>query len=510
MTLAVSAAGWSPSQRNLSQSAEEDSGSADMDANGGNVVVVWAEGSSARGLNDGVIMMGWNRVGNSTWLTRVVPPEGNAGYVHYHPTVALDGMTAHVAWVREDTAGTGKGATQIRYARCNLEFGLCESHVGISPDDLAYARLAPDIAVDPLGVPHVVWVRQQSAQIGTVWYNNRVGGAWSARPEQVSGGGLACEYTQDNPAVAVDNKHVYVTWDENVRRCTGDRGTAGIYFRLRGNSTGAAGSGINWWPQGEPWGKQISEAAATSLAAPYQVDGFPAIGVGEGWAYVVWERLAYSQSLPLYGAVYTYSLAYRVYTGTQPHRDWWPGGASTDRWAVLPFTATSATDTAEYYAGLRPAIDMAGRTPHVAWHQWEAPVPSAASAEWVPLGELPSEHLIDSQYPYRVSYATYRPGIDPDDLAAARSSWVSKTLEVLNSDRILAWPALALASSDGGRTHVLHVALHRRREFVPADQSYAWDVVYTNENRYYSAYLPVVFSRARMDSTALSRSVGGP
>lgn len=518
ITLALEPAGWPPPHQNLSESADRDSGSADMDADDANVVVVWAEGSSAQGLNDGVILMAWSRAEDSTWRTLMVPPEGNVGYVHYHPTVALAGATAHVAWVREHTEGTGRGNTQIRYARCSLVSGACGDYVGITADDRAYARLAPDIAVDPLGVPHVVWVQQQDARIGAVWYNNRVGGTWGA-PEQVSGvsTSTACEYTQDNPAVAVDDKHVYVTWDENVRRCTGDRGTAGIYFRLRGNSIGAAGSGINWWPQGgEPWGKQLSEAAATSLAAPYQVDGFPAIGVGEGWAYVVWERLAYSETLPLYGAVYTYSLAYRVYTGTVPQRDWWPGGGSTDRWAVLPFTATSATDTAEYYAGLRPALNMVGRMPHVAWHHWDASALFAsallAEDELAPLGELPSEHLVDSQHPYKVSYATYRSGTDSLDLEGARTNWVSRTLHVFGSDRILAWPSMALASTDGGRTHVLHAALHQRREFVPAAGSYAWDVMYTNDTVYYSLYFPVVFKRASVGRTEATnaRSVGVP
>jgi hypothetical protein len=509
ITLAVQAAGWPPPHYNLSASADRDSGSADMDADGGNVVVVWAEGSSAQGLNDGVIMMAWSRAGDSTWRTLVVPPEGNVGYVHYHPTVALAGATAHVAWVREDTEGAGRGNTQVRYARCSLISGACGNYAGITADSQTYAHLAPDIAVDPLGVPHVVWVRQQAARIGTVWYNNRVGGAWGAL-EQVSGGSTACPYTQDNPAIAVDGKHVYVTWDENVRSCAG---MAGIYFRLRGNSTGASGSGINWWPQGgDPWGKQLSQAASTSLAPPDQIDGFPAIGVGEGWVYVLWERLAYSQTVPLYGAVYTYSLAYRVYTGTVPQRDWWPGGASAERWAVLPFTATSATDTAEYYAGLRPALDMVGRTPHIAWHHWDASALLAAGAELGPLGELPSEHLVDSQRPYRVSYATYRSGTDPLDLDGARAGWVSKTLQVFGSDRILAWPSLALASTDGGRTHVLHAALHQRKEFVPAVGSYAWDVMYTNDTVYYSLHFPAVFKRASVGRTGATsaRSVGEP
>jgi hypothetical protein len=486
------AAPWPPAHRNLSRSADRDSGSASIDADDTNVVVVWAEGESARGLNDGTILMAWRRAEDSGWRTLVVPSEGTVGFVHYHPVVALHGPTAHVAWVREDTAGAGKGGTQVRYARCSLSSGVCGRSAGVSPGGQAYARLAPDIAVDSRDVPHVVWVRQEGALIGTVWYNNRVGGAWSDDPEQVSGGSGACAYTQDNPAIAVDDKHVYVTWDENVKRCSGARGTAGIYFRLRGNSVASARSGTPWWPQGEPWGKQLSEAAATSLAAPEQVDGFPTIGAGEDWVYVLWERLAYTETLPIYETVYTYSLAYRVYTGTAPLTDWWPGGASAEQWATLPFTSTSATDTADYYAGLRPALDMVDRTPHVVWHAWTAPGASA-EVEMAPLGELPSERLVDNQHPYRISYATYRAGADPRDLEGAHASWVSKTLQVFGSDRILAWPAVAMVPIDGGGAHILHAAIHRRGQFVDVDQSYAWDVVYTNDSAYYTRYFPMLF-----------------
>jgi hypothetical protein len=506
-TLAA-AGSWPPLQQNLSRSADRDSGSAAIDADGGNVVVVWAEGSSAQGLNDGVIKMAWSRAQDSVWHTRVVP-EPTAGFVHYHPSVALIGATAHVAWAREDAEGTDKGNTQIRYAQCNLVAGTCSSYAEITPEDRAYARLAPDIAVDPSGVPHVVWIQQQSALTGTVWYNNRVGGAWSSSPEQVSGGSTSCAYTQDNPAIAVDDEHVYVTWDENVRRCAGSGGTAGIYFRQRGDVTSASGRGSGWWPRGDPWGKQLSQTAATFETSPDQIDGFPAIGVGEGWVYVLWERFAYSQTLPVYGAVYTYSLAYRVYTGTLPQYDWWPGGASADRWATLPFTSASATDLAEYYAGLRPALDVVGRTPHVVWHQWSAPSISAARDELDLLGKLPSEHLVDSRYPYRVSYATYRPGVDPRDLEQGRTNWVARTLQVLNSDHILARPALAWESTDGGRTSLMHVALHQRQGFVTADDSYAWDVMYTNDDVYHVLYFPAMLKQASVGGAADARSESG-
>jgi hypothetical protein len=69
---------------------------------------------------------------------------------------------------------------------------------------------------------------------------------------------------------------------------------------------------------------------------------------------------------------------------------------------------------------------------------------------------------------------------------------VSKTVQVFASDRILARPALALATTDGGQTYDLHIAVHKRQGFVDGDDSYAWDVVYTNDAEYHIIYLPVV------------------
>ena len=109
-----------------------------------------------------------------------------------------------------------------------------------------------------------------------------------------------------------------------------------------------------------------------------------------------------------------------------------------------------------------------------------------------PQDELVSEHLVSVAAPYKVSYATYREGTDPDDLELAQSSWVSKTLLVLNSDQILARPDLAVVAHEGSPTPLLHVALHRRQGYVSANDSYAWDVWYTHDNTYHHIYLPAL------------------
>jgi hypothetical protein len=179
-----------------------------------------------------------------------------------------------------------------------------------------------------------------------------------------------------------------------------------------------------------------------------------------------------------------------VYTGTVASTDWWPGGSAADQWAVLPFTSTSATDLADYYEGLRPSIRLVGPVPHVVWHHWDYSV-LAQQEKVVPQGPLPDEYLIGTQDPYRVSYATYRPGTDSRNLPQAQSRWVSQTLRTMETDHILASPDLALASIDG-TTYQLHVALHRRGSYVPQEGSFGWDVWYTNDESFYGLYLPIL------------------
>jgi len=476
---------WPPLHQDLSRSPERDSGGADIDADGGSVVVVWAEGSSAEGQNDGLVKIAWRVQGASQWRTRVVPQQID-GFAHYQPAVALQGQNAHVVWVRLDVEGPGTGNNRISYSRCRLDTGICTSPIGVSPEGAAYSRLAPDIAVDAEGTPHVVWVRQSHEQIGRILYNNRIRGVWNT-PETISGGNTFCEYSQDNPAIAVDSQRIYVVWDENVETCSAEK-TAGIYFRQRDQIERPSGVGT-WSPQGSPPGKQLSVAPLDARTSSANVDGFPTLDAGGGVVYVMWERLALTQTLPFYGAVYTYSLPYRVYKGDAVDTDWWPGAAA-DQWAVLPFTSTSATDVADYYEGLRPSLKLVGPVPHVVWHQWVAPQRTQLN-ELDPQAELPDEFLVDERHPYRVSYATHRPGTNSWNLPQAQSRWVSQTLYAMGTDHIFASPALALSSLDGGDTYNLHVALHRRGDYVPQEGSFGWDVWYTNDGTFYSHYMPI-------------------
>ena len=69
---------WPPVHRDLSQSPARDSGSADIDAEGDRVAVVWAEGSSAQGQNDGRVKLAFAQVTpiQATPTTLVIDQEG--------------------------------------------------------------------------------------------------------------------------------------------------------------------------------------------------------------------------------------------------------------------------------------------------------------------------------------------------------------------------------------------------------------------------------------------------
>jgi hypothetical protein len=499
---------WPPFHENLSQSGERASNSADIEAEGDTIVVAWAEGRTTSQLNNGVVMLAWKRGANDDWHTQVVGESyEQTGFAHYQPAVALDGgtQTAHVIWVREDTEGASKDRKWVRYAQCDLVSGACTGHAFVSRSVGQIEPLvAPDIAVDGHGVPHAVWAQENAARIKYITYNNRVGGGWHT-PQRISGNSaddsqLDPAFSQDNPAVAADAGRVYVVWDENFAQTL--YGYAGIYSRVRDNVTSPPSSdpSTHWEPDLDPppLGMQLSETDPSGLptSAPH-VDGYPAISVGDGWAYVMWERFVVSKTVAFYG-VYTYTLPYRVLTDpAQPETGWWPGGYTASEWATMPYTVASAADTGDYYPGVRPSLHMVGKEPHVVWHQWYPPgsVRSAgeelaATAGVAPSGELTNEYLVSESAPYRVSYATYQAGTDPSNLEAAKTRWVSETVRFYGSDHVLSWPDVALASTDGGTTQSLHVAVHYRQAYK--DGSYGWDVCYANDGSFHQNYLPVL------------------
>jgi hypothetical protein len=425
-----------------------------------------------------------------TWHKFRVPLSSEwDSFDHYQPAVALgvedSSLIAHVVWVRQDAGSSSAGHTVINYARCTIGGTVCSEYHSITTRQSSIVYLAPDVALDASGVPHVVWVQEDAGQIGVIMYNNRAGGQWGTS-EKVSYG--LPPYDQDSPTVAADGQYAYVAWDENI----GYGDDAGIYFRRRSSVSIRSGSGgATWDPAGLPTGKQLSVPASVGEGvASFDIDGLPTIDVGDGWAYVMWQRLVGVEG-GLFQTKYSYQLAYRVYTGTLPQDHWWPGGSGASEWATLPYVGTSLANSGDFYGGLQPSIQLVGKQPHVVWHQWYA-----TAANQVHLsGDIGSEFLVSSQQPYKVSYAWYKAGTDPTNLPAARNNWVSKSLKVLQTDRILAAPRLAMVSTGSGTPPDLHVALLQRQGYDSSSASFAWDVWYTNGSSFHRNYLPVLFRR---------------
>ena len=214
----------------------------------------------------------------------------------------------------------------------------------------------------------------------------------------------------------------------------------------------------------------------------------------------MWERFAYSQTLPFYGAVYTYSLPYRVYTGTTPSTDWWPGGSAADQWAVLPFTSTSATDTADYYEGLRPSLKLVGAVPHVVWHRWDSPA-ATQQASWSRRASCPTSTWSTTGIPIASPMPPIAREQTPGTLEQAQTRMGLKDT-LCHGKR--PHPRFArlwrFLPSTAARRYQLHVALHQRGAYVPR-RTFLWlgCVVYQRQH-----LLPQLHAPSRPE-TSLAR-----
>jgi hypothetical protein len=272
-----------------------------------------------------------------------------------------------------------------------------------------------------------------------------------------------------------------VAWDENYK---GSKADAGIYVRRRNQITPTAQSSLVLWTTTS---EQISDAGSKNDPL---IDGFPTIGIDEehDWLYVMWQRLEQQRCNLLGTCVYTYSLPYRVLTGTEMTQDWWPGIGTKAR-AYVPFTSTSAvSETTDYYTGLAPTLEMVGSKPHLVWHH-SSPAVGGGGGE----GEQGNANSLDVGVqevneallsPYLVSYAHVISG----ELGSA--VWVSTTVStraIPEAVRFWTGPDLAVAPY-GGETY-LHVVVHQRN---PSGSQYAWNVWYVNEYDFYWLYMPAL------------------
>jgi hypothetical protein len=439
--------------------------------------------------------------GSRDWIRRTLWTYVENGPKAFDSAMALDGEVAHAVWAVK-MAGTNPHFV-IYYLGWNVRLNTCARDPNASIDTCRemvsksneHPKTHPDIAVDGNGVPHVVWAEETTTW--DVYYDNRNGGLWSNpagdvdyRISSLSPGG-AHVFQQQHPVITADNERIYVAWDLDDEQPSCYDNRTGTHFRLRTATTGAATQAL-WDPPVTQEGVRLSRVGDPCGSAVY---GWPTIDTRLGQTYVMWQYLRDQESLGLY-SVYTYTLEYRVFDAGGG--EWWPDAASQSyrEPAEMPWDSTSLYADHAYYSGLRPAIELVSSggviTPYVAWHAWTPPGSGGSretegtSLQDVEPAAASDEPYVTGNWPYQVFYAagTF---LLPGELSSL--AWSEPvTVPVGARDRILCWPDLALASYDGGASYYLHLAVHLR----PAGDVTAKSAWYTNLDRYYFVFLPVV------------------
>jgi len=473
---------------------------------------VWTEGSQVGTAGDnpnGNVRLKF-KWGSGAWTLLTVWPYLQEGDPKgYDPSVALHGDVAHVVWAVKTADAVPNYV--IYYLGWNLGTNRCAKNPNASVDicreqvskSNSNSKTYPQIAVDANGVPHVVWAEKPGVE-WHIYYDNRNGDTWwddprSATDERISSLTPSAEhfFEHTHPVIAADDRYVYVAWDLDDRatsQCWGNR--SGIHFRLRTTIGQPADPDLALWaPPTDGEGKRLSKTGGQCATGMY---GWPTIDVEQGRAYAMWQYLRDEQDLGAY-SIYTYSLQYRVFTGTTDSGEqvWWPSIAagayeSPDEVAWDSTSLYAETSDHAYYSGLRPSIDVVGSggviTPHVVWHAWTPPAGGGGGGERLAsVGPQASEEpYVTQQWPYRVYYAYARYAIPGEFDSIDWIDWPI-TVTVGQWDRILSWPDVAIVHS-GGR-YDPHFAVHRRS----SDKTDFKTVWYSNLDTSFWAFLPGVF-----------------
>lgn len=506
---------WPSPHKNLSVSSA-DSTNPDIEAvrlgNGKKVVaVVWMEGRSDVEIL-GTIKMRWKFEGQSgTWRissSQMFPVQ--SGYAYGYPAMALhpgqSSVDAHLVWFQKDPSNN----QQVVYRKCTLS----ETGVTCGAIEMLGAQnsVAPDIAVDGDGIPHVVWQGKHEG-FDAIYYNNRAGGnwgtPWAIRTLQGVSGVNYLRALGQSPKIVVYGKSgvpgsvVAVVWDREV----GPGGTGeqpGLFTSFIGTWFGRRDTlgSVSTVNEAEHWELiPISQPGGGGIASELW-DNRPRLAVGQTGVYVVWDRLV-SQTTGAFVWTRVYDLAYRVflppYTGTV-ETGWWPGTwAYTNTWPSFvyqaPYSATTwvpkdvvGTDQ-DLYSGGRPSVRVVASggsdQMHIVWQHSQRS--SGGGGEMVVAGEGD----VDG-YPLQVWHAVATHTLSSGNMAV--SAWVSRQITVQQPvNGFFANPSLAVIPNDGP-PHP-HVALLDRFKTTSA---YAWDVWYVNDKQFLTAdrdptvYLPIV------------------
>lgn len=469
-------------------------------ANSQAMVVVWQESTDPAGGDVGIRMrfkregQAWQEV-NEIWPYRAVPERRGA-----EPAVDLHNLIAHVVWIDQDDS--------LLYLKWNLQTNRCavegkDTEIPlncwekISDDNDPKSR--PQVAVDASGIPHVVWVENywdgaQGQAVDYIYYDNRNGATWGTDVQiatPISEPGWI-DTENRHPAIAADGQYVYVAWVvDDQATATSDCGD-GIHFRRRNG----IGESASWSPALGSRAKALSAFPAGTCASA-SPDSWPTVDVVNGKLFVLWQRQA--QKSTIWGIpVYTYTMNYRVLTGSNVGTNWSPSPVPTSTTAMLPVRVNSkfADGEQDDYSGVRPVVQLVQSgsviSSYVAWHGWTPPASgSSARDSWAdePAGltvqPQGSEDFIDRDRPYQVFYAH----AGHTNLANLSQKWSTPiTIPVRVETSIHCSPDFAVVSYGGG-VYFPHFSLLKRSNAAVGTKN----VWYTNQYFSLDVYVPLIF-----------------
>jgi len=163
VTRAAPQEGFFHARRNLSLTGDRFSAYPDLavSPDGDRVAAVWVEGYDEwAGYWGDVYLRGASESGGD-WRDKILIYDGEEGAcAKYKTAVAVDGTTAHVAYVVYDDSCQTPDAIRVFYRTCSLVNSWCQPSEQITYTSwLSYYITWVDLAVDKSGNPHIVWAR---------------------------------------------------------------------------------------------------------------------------------------------------------------------------------------------------------------------------------------------------------------------------------------------------------------------------------------------------------------
>jgi hypothetical protein len=325
------------------------------------VAITWSDGYIDTAAGQGYVYLSYGSLTDGGWpRIRAYPPAASATNLAKQPAIAFDPRPSasrklHLAWSQH--TGTGQTFNKIYYATCNLANpGTCYS---LSPATIRSATanvFMPDVAVDVNGMPHVVWVEENSG--GTATSIKYASGSNWALVTNVS---PSSGYTVTQPSIAYANGCLHMVWASNSD-ATGDNFESIGYARRSAGGSCSGDLGPVYFNQWSPYHSNPKN---------------PRVAASGNMVYIVWD-IDSGKSVggyPAYHLVYNYSndggaTWARPYDGDQPRYLDFPSGSFLyDDFTLHPSRDELESGRQQYASRLRPDVTLQGATAHLVWSQ---------------------------------------------------------------------------------------------------------------------------------------------